>query len=518
MDLTKLSDEDLSALIAKDYTNLSDETLDMLIQSKSTKQAAPKGDLLSSLGRGASIATRAVAPAAAGMALGSMGGPMGTVAGGLALPAADAMNSLINLIISPVTDKRLPSATQSVQNLMTQAGLPGAPEGQTPTERVLSTGLEAATNVAGTVPAFLTRAAEATPSITREVSRQMAVAPGTQAVVAPASVMAGQTATEVTDNPLIGLATALATGAAGSAKGVQREVPLSSEALGKVASSQYKAIENAGVKLKTDEFVASMSDIAANMRKEGYTPKAYPKISGVVEELTSTSTPKDWTELQALRKMMRGAQKSTDPEERRLASILVDRFDDYLINVPNKDVSLGNVKEVAGLWKEARSTFSRMKKSEMFEDMMEAATLDKSKFTQSGVENALAKQLRDLAKNDKKMRLFTKTEQEEIKRAAKGGTMQNLLKFYGRFAPTGPVSSIFSGGLTVASPMLGVPFAAGAAGSRMAATNMRKASVEELMDMMRAGRKPEIIGGRTRAIPPTLYQGLLTSDQFNEQQ
>jgi hypothetical protein len=154
----------------------------------------------------------------------------------------------------------------------------------------------------------------------------------------------------------------------------------------------------------------------------------------------------------------------------------------------------------------------------MFEDMMEAATLDKSKFTQSGVENALAKQLRDLAKNDKKMRLFTKTEQEEIKRAAKGGTMQNLLKFYGRFAPTGPVSSIFSGGLTVASPMLGVPFAAGAAGSRMAATNMRKASVEELMDMMRAGRKPEIIGGRTRAIPPTLYQGLLTSDQFNEQQ
>jgi hypothetical protein len=521
MDLTKLSDKDLDALINNDLKSLSDEALSMLAEYKKTAepvaQEAPSMGVIDALKRGAGMATRAVAPTATGMALGSMGGPMSTVAGATALPVADALNSLINLIASPFTDKRLPSATQSIQNLMTKAGVPGAPETQTPTERVLSTGLETMTNVAGTVPAFMARSAEAMPSVTSRVAQQMAVAPKTQAIVSPASVMAGQTVTEATGRPDIGLATTLLTGGVGSMKGQQREMSLPSEALGRVASGQYKAIEDAGIQIKTDEFVKSMSEVSAGLRKEGYTPKAYPKITGVVDELTSTATPKDWTELQALRKMIRGAQKSTDPEERRIASILMDDFDNYMMNVPQKDVAAGNLKQVAGLWRDARSTYSRMKKAEVFEDMMENATLDKSKFTQSGVENSLAKQLRDLSKNEKKMRLFTKDEQEAIKKAAKGGTIQGLLKFYGRFAPTGPVSGIFSGGLTVANPILGVPFALGAGGARMGATQMRKSSVEDLINMMRAGKAPEVIGGRTRAVAPTLSQGLLTSDQVNEE-
>lgn len=520
MDLSKLSDKDLDALIKKDYKSLSDEGLAQLTaqaEAKPAPQAEPEGDVLGSLKRGAGIVTRAVAPSATGMAVGSMGGPMGTVAGGMALPVADALNNLINLMASPFTDKRLPSATQSIQNLMTKAGVPGAPETQTPTERVLSGGLESLTNVAGTVPAFITKSTQAIPSVASRVAEKMAVAPKTQAIVAPTSVIAGQTVTEATGRPDIGLATTLLTGGVGSAKGQAREVPLSSEALGRVASGQYKAIEDAGVRIKTDEFVDSMSKLTSGLREEGYTPTAYPKITGVVKELTSDATPKDWTELQALRKMIRGAQKSTDPEERRIASILMDDFDDYIMNVPQKDVAAGNIKQVSGLWRDARSSYSRMKKSEVFEDMMENATLDRSKFTQSGVENSLAKQLRDLSKNDKKMRLFTKDEQAAIKKAAKGGTVQSLLKFYGRFAPTGPVSGLFTGGATVAAPAIGIPFAMGAAGSRMAATSMRKSDVQDLINMMRAGQQPAIIGGRTRAIAPTLSQGLLTSDQIDDE-
>ena len=518
MDLSKLSDEDLDALIKKDYKSLSDDGLAQLTaEAESKPQAEPESDMLGSLKRGAGIVTRAIAPTATGMAVGSMGGPMGTVVGGMTLPAADALNNLINLMASPFTDKRLPSATRSIQNLMTKAGVPGAPETQTPTERVLSGGLETLTNVAGTVPALISKSTQAIPSVTSRVAEQMAIAPKTQAIVAPTSVMAGQAATEATGRPDIGLATTLLTGGVGSMKGQAREVPLSAEALGRVASGQYKAIEDAGIQIKTDEFVNSMTKVAEGLRKEGYTPKAYPKITGVVEELTSTATPKDWTELQALRKMIRGAQKSTDPEERRIASILMDDFDNYMINVPQKDVSAGNMREAASLWKDARSSYSRMKKSEIFEDMMENATLDKSKFVQSGVENSLAKQLRDLSKNEKKMRLFTKDEQEAIKKAAKGGTVQNLLKFYGRFAPTGPVSGLFTGGATVAAPAIGIPFAMGAAGSRVATTSMRKADVQDLINMMRAGKQPAIIGGRTRAVAPTLSQGLLTSDQINEE-
>jgi len=470
------------------------------------------------LKRGLGLATRAIAPTMAGAQIGSLGGPMGAVVGSMALPAADALNSLINMIASPFTDKRLMPASQAVQNLMTKAGVPAAPETQTPTEKVVSSGLESLTSVARTIPEFIRRGTELTPTVAGAVSRQMAVAPGTQAVVSPTATMAGQTVTEATGNPLAGAATTLATGAAGSIKRPQKEQALTTQALDRIASDRYAMLEQSGIELKNDEFANSMTNIAKGLRKEGYTPTGYPKITGAIEELTSTAQPKDWTELQALRKMIKAGQKSVDPEERRLASILLDDYDNYLLNVPKSDIAAGDVKAAGKTWEEARDAYSRMKKAEVFEDMLEEAKLDRSKFTQSGEENSLAKQLRQLAKNDKKMRLFTKEEQAAITKAAEGGTLQNLLKFFGRFAPTGPVSGLFTGGATVMAPAVGIPLAAGAAGSRVAATNMRRNTVEDLANIMRMGQTPEITGGVMRAVPATSIRGLLSLEDLDQQQ
>ena len=470
------------------------------------------------LKRGLGLATRAIAPTMAGAQIGSLGGPMGAVVGSMALPAADALNSLINMIASPFTDKRLMPASQAVQNLMTKAGVPAAPETQTPTEKVVSSGLESLTSVARTIPEFIRRGTELTPTVAGAVSRQMAVAPGTQAVVSPTATMAGQTVTEATGNPLAGAATTLATGAAGSIKRPQKEQALTTQALDRIASDRYAMLEQSGIELKNDEFANSMTNIAKGLRKEGYTPTGYPKITGAIEELTSTAQPKDWTELQALRKMIKAGQKSVDPEERRLASILLDDYDNYLLNVPKSDIAAGDVKAAGKTWEEARDAYSRMKKAEVFEDKLEEAKLDRSKFTQSGEENSLAKQLRQLAKNDKKMRLFTKEEQAAITKAAEGGTLQNLLKFFGRFAPTGPVSGLFTGGATVMAPAVGIPLAAGAAGSRVAATNMRRNTVEDLANIMRMGQTPEITGGVMRAVPATSIRGLLSLEDLDQQQ
>lgn len=446
------------------------------------------------MSRGAGIATRAVAPTMVGAELGSLAGPYGTIAGTFAVPASDAIIAAVNALAG----SNIPPTSETIQRLMTTAGVPGAPETQTPTERVLSTGLETMANVGKSVPALAQKGLAA------------AVEPKVQAIVAPASTMAGQAVTEATGSPGAGLATQLVTGGLGSVRGTKYKEAPSSELLGRVASERYKAIEDAGVKIKTKEFADSMQNIATSLRDEGYTAKAYPKVAAAIDEMTDLKTPKDWTELQALRKIVRGAQKSIDPDERRLGSILMDKFDDYIMNVPQKDVEAGDIKNINALWTDARSAYSRMKKAEVFQDMLENAQLDKSKFTQSGAENSMAKQLRDLAKNDKRMRLFTKDEQAAIEQAAKGSTTQNLLKFYGRFAPTGPVSGLFTGGATVAAPAIGIPFAAGAAASRYGATKMRESSINDLINMMRAGQTPEKIGGPFRAVAPTQIQGLLS--------
>jgi len=483
------------------------------------ENAQPKSPTLrESFERGAGLVYRAVAPTLAGAQIGSYGGGLGAVLGATAVPAADAVNALLNVLASPFTDKRLIPASQAIQNLMTRSGVPAAPETQTPTERVVGGGLEAMTGVARTIPALIKASTTAASPVTRGVTEQLAVAPKTQAIVTPTAVMTGQTVTEATGNPLYGAATTLATGAAGSVKRPQKQEALSTQALDRIATDRYDQLQRSGVQLKTDEFVNAMDDIAKGLRQEGYTPKAFPKVAGAIEELTSTAQPKDWTELQALRKMIRSGQKSIEPEERRMASILLDDYDNYLMTVPKESIASGDMKNAGQLWSEARNAYSKMKKAEVFEDMLNEAKLDKSKFTQSGEENSLAKQLRQLAKNDKKMRLFTKTEQDAIEQAAKGGNVQNMLKFFGRFAPTGVVPVGLSVGTTALAPMIGIPLTIGAAGSRGLATNMRRGSVEDLTNIMRTGGIPQTIGSPFRAVTPTTARGLLSIEDLDQEQ
>jgi len=65
----------------------------------------------------------------------------------LPLLAGDALNTLINMIMSPVTDYRLGMPSQGAQQLLTKAGLP---EPQTSTERVVQDIASAVSGVGGT--------------------------------------------------------------------------------------------------------------------------------------------------------------------------------------------------------------------------------------------------------------------------------------------------------------------------------------------------------------------------------
>jgi hypothetical protein len=269
--------------------------------------------------------------------------------------------------------------------------------------------------------------------------------------------------------------------------GIARTAPAAQD-LEIMSTALFEQAKNSGVVFKPQQFVQKMTDVGAELRSEGYTPTAYPKITGVLSELQDVTRPKDFVELQALRKIIGGVQASTDPTERRLASILKSNFDEYIANAPENAISAGT-KQGVQAWKDARDTYSKLMKSEIFTDMLEKAELDKTKFSMSGTENALTAQLRQLAKNDKKMRLFTPLEQKAIKQALKGSTSQNVMRLFGKFAPTSAVSSIPALLTTSVSGPVGLALTAGSIGARYGATKMRKSEVENLSALMRAGAK-----------------------------
>jgi len=473
--------------------------------------------MLSAFKRGTDIALRAVAPTAIGASAGGyFGGAPAAIAGGLLVPAADVVGSVANLAMSPFTDYRLMPTSQALQNLMTKAGLTAPPEEQTSTERVASAGLETLTGVGKQLPALTNLATTAGTQVNRELAAKMALEPATQATVAPVASMAGQGVYELTNNPIASFLTTLGTSILGI-KRPQTQQAVSEEAMGKIAQQRYDALDKMGFKFKSPEFVADMKDVASNLRAEGYTATGFPKIAGAIAELTSSTQPKDWAELQALRKIIRSAQKSTDPDEKRLGSILLDRFDNYLMKVDQTKVETGDTKVMSKTWAEARDAYSKMKKSEIFTDMLEEAKLDKSKFTQSGAENSMATQLRQLAKNEKRMAMFTSEERDAIRKAAQGDNAQYLLKFFGKFAPTGVITGGATGGIAYHDPFTGAVIAASTLLSKAGATKYRMNTIEELANQMRTGSKPVVTGTATRTLPALATQAVIQSPSlFNQ--
>lgn len=263
-------------------------------------------------------------------------------------------------------------------------------------------------------------------------------------------------------------------------------------ALESKASELFKQARDSGVQLDPKQFGTTMANIGKELRNEGYDPRLYPKIGVALDELKNIKTTKDFNELNTLRKFIMGAQKSVDSEERRLATMLKSEFDNYIANIPDSAVT-GGSKQGLDAWKEARDTYTRLSKADIFDEMIEKAKTQKNVLTQSGTENALFKELRKLAENPKRMRLFTQAEQAEIQKAAEGGNVQNLMRFMGRFTPTGPVSGMFAGGAMLANPALAIPFEVASLASRAGATKIRKDDVTKLAAMMRSGKMPEMV-------------------------
>ena len=267
-------------------------------------------------------------------------------------------------------------------------------------------------------------------------------------------------------------------------KGIVAAAP-TAENLAKEATRLYEATKTSGTAFKPAAFGAEMNQIGSDLRSLGYHPKLHPDIKVALQELQNTKKPKDMLELQSLREFIANAQNSDNPKQRMLATVLKDKFDDYIVNA-GPEAIVSKTSEGAKTWQQARETYSKLRKSETFTNMFERAELDANGI---GVQKSLTNQLRSLAKDTKKMRLFTDEEQAAIKQAAKGGNVQNILSQFGKFAPTSAISSIPSILATAASAPLGLAATAGAIGSKMVSTKMKKSDIEKLAALMRMGGK-----------------------------
>ena len=294
--------------------------------------------------------------------------------------------------------------------------------------------------------------------------------------------------------------TRLGTGTTGS---LFDRVP-SQEKLGLQAQKLYDNAAKSGVQFKTDAFNEKLLNIGREMRAEGFTPKGNTALSAVFKEGLETRIPKDFTELQAIRKMFKtAASDKTNPDYARQAMIALDKFDDYMLNAPESDFIVAGKKGLDS-WKQARIAYSKMKKSELFEDLINTAELKTSEG--GNLDRTLLNDLTALSKDKNKMKFFTPDEKARIIKLVKSrdfrGIGQRIFSLGGLFAPgfgsrAGQVKLAGYGyGAGAYDPITTGAIAGGTLLSKFAAEQMRKGGIRDLARFSRAGGTEIAPGGK----------------------
>jgi hypothetical protein len=472
------------------------------------------------LGRGlSSIARGAAVPVTGAIAGGALAGPVGAIAGGLALPAAELLTKSLNLALPDKYD--IPSPTAQVEKGLTKLGFP---EPETQTERALQVGGSALGGVGGQVGALGQLAKTATTPVGRGIAQTLSQQPVRQVAAALPVGATSQYVAEETGSPTLGMAAGIAAGipfAIGASGKLQ--APTVQELKGQ-AGQQYKFAEEAGAIFKKNPYKQFAEGLESTLIKEGMDETLTPKVVAALKRINQEKGGNVTLEkIEILRRIGRGAASSIDANESRIGNIIIDKLDDFVENAQPSQLAKGSSEAVRALV-DARELWKRAKKTEIIDELVASAELRaEANYTQSGIENALRRKLVNLADNPKKLRAFSKEEQELIKSTAKGGPIQNALRLAGKLSPTGAIPAAIGGGAGFA---LGGPYGAvilpmlgGAA--RQGATQLGLRNIEQLRNRLALGYQPipqvstrGLISGRELAAPIiNPITGLLSEEQ-----
>lgn len=226
--------------------------------------------------------------------------------------------------------------------------------------------------------------------------------------------------------------------AGGQMAAAQRGAVPTVQELSDEAAGLYQAARASGV-TSTPQATTQIADTIDGIARaenvllpSGKVNQTYPKIAGVLNVFDEyKGRPLDVGQMQAIRRNLQDAAKSLDPGERRIATIMLGEFDDF---------AQGVAPELA----EASNLYWRAKTGELIEEAIDLAENRSSQYSQSGMDNALRTQFRQLNARIIKgqVRGITPELAEQIARVAEGGPIDNFARSVGKFSVRGPVSAI----------------------------------------------------------------------------
>lgn len=326
----------------------------------------------------------------------------------------------------------------------------------------------------------------------------------TEAGVSAASGAAGATLSDLfPENPSAQMVGEVlgALGGAGAARTAERLLtrlpagPLTAADMKQTAGQMYEAQITQGLSAQptiTRPMIDDMFqrlDMQGALLPGGAVDPDYSKVAGMFRILQQYAD-RGMTGAELLRRRQAISNRLNDSEgtEKNLLRNMLRQFDEY-------------TSEISPTIKTANALYARAMKADQLEEMMELAKIRAGQYSQSGMENAIRTEFRQLARRIVKgQELGWKPEEiQQIMQIAEGGTMENVARFVGKFAPRGVMST----GAALAVPYAAAmqvtndPYVSGAAAlgvgsigtaGNQAASQLQLGNVDRLMKSILQGR------------------------------
>lgn len=419
---------------------------------------------------------------------GALGGLPGALYDVAALPIQGAI-ALKNAVTGE-TGGYLPSGSEYVSRGLEAIGLPESPPSIGKAIRQGVGGAAGGVGLGAMLPA--------TSGVVGAVRGGLTAAPSAQMAAGGAAGAGMEAAKEAGAGPVGQTAAALGAGILGGRAAVRAPKPNipTTEELSTAASSAYQTADNSGALFAPASYQKFMSDIGDMAERSGLdrelTSNSFRALTRV-QDLAQSGMPVSLRELDTLRKVIGAAAGAPNRADRALAIKMRDALDDYVADATPASLVAGDETAINAL-NSARSLFARSAKSQDIEDIIERADLSASEKSV-----ALRNEFRMLARNKRKMRMFSPEEQAAIKDVVRGRPTTNALQMLGSLGSTG-TRKILSGAAGAAA---GGPI--GAVGA-LAAESVAQA-IANRAAAQQAARVAEFMRSGQRA--PTAFQNLL---------
>lgn len=517
--------------------------------------AGPRRQPDTSVAQNVGVAARAAYPYATAAGLGAaagfpFGGPVGAAAGAglgtLGLGLADIATTGYNVATPLFGGTRVPLPSENIQGLYERLGLGRRP--QTPEQEVLSSAVSGGMGAAAQARAFNMLAQQVSPSVTRNVMSTLGQQPVVQAGAGAGAAAAPTALREYgdVDDPYAGMAASLlgavvggrtvagagnvARGAAATGRMAATPTP---QELRREAQTAYARAENAGVTYDPSAMQTFGANLTQHLRSpdvnfdEKLHPNAAVALNHVLDRLAPSGggpSPIRFQDLENVRRFARDAKDGATPSDQRIIDNIIREIDNFALQPPTGAVASGNSRAAAETVREARSAWSRMRKSDEIEDLVERA-----RFSAAGsggrMDEALRNEFANLARSIQSGSNpgFTPAEVANIERIARGEGGRMGMRFLSGLAPGMTARGMATtaaqvGGMAAAS---GNPYAAAYAiptmglglGARAGRNVMAEFEAARLGAGMRRGDVSAPFEVRARnLLSPTVQQMLLQSE------